>query len=614
MKSLVYKLKDLNDNIIYELIKHVRSRGFSVEESQVKSWRSSIRFLYEQLYEYKHEELYIIFEYFLPLEGGRRPDVLILYQDRVIILEFKNKVVCDEDDIQQAIEYREDIKNYHKYTIEHKLKVDSYIVLTKREIDQDTNGIKVLHKNNFKQYVNMEENKLIQKEEVRKFIESEYEPLPHILKATHDLFKEGRLPFINNIKDSEIEESYSLLKKIIFSNITSDNKKNIIFIGGVPGSGKTLIALKLLYKYNNWIKDNSEYDGKAIYISGNASLANVLQQQIGKELEDISYGKGYIKGAKDFKEEYADPFKVVPYNIILFDEAQRAWDEKKMNMSGVTQPGLLLRICNRIYKEQGNVNIVCLIGEGQYIHEGEEDGINLWANELMNNYKDYMVHMPLEFTKYFKGVNNINPYKSLYLNTSIRNNFIDTSNFIESILKCDKEKASDELKKIKQQGFSIKVSRKFYNCEKYVYKKGKEGLKYGIIVSSKSDTRYIKTVINKNKFTSYIDARNAGKWFLEDCTKLEIGASEFACQGLEIDLPIVIFADDYYIKKGKFFVNRPRLVRQIDKYKSPEQIMENIYRVLLSRSRKGMIIFIPNDRFLDETYNFFKDIGILDLD
>lgn len=614
MNGLVYRLKDLNYNVIYELIKHVKSRGFSVEEPQVKSWRACIEFLNKQLYEYKDEELYIVFEYFLPLEGGRRPDVLILYKDRVIILEFKNKLTFDEDDMQQAIGYREDIKNYHKYTIENKLKVDSCIVLMKGNIKHDVSGIQSLNQNNFKQYMNIKDNKLMPRSEVKKFIESEYEPLPHILKATHDLFEYGRLPFINNIKNSEIEEFYSLLKKIIFSNITSDNKKNIIFIGGVPGSGKTLIALKLLYKYNNWIKDNSEYDGKAIYISGNESLVNVLQQQIGKELEDISYGKGYIKGAKDFKEEYSDPFKVVPYNIILFDEAQRAWDEKKMNMNGVTQPGLLLRICNRIYKEQGNVNIVCLIGEGQSIHEGEEEGINLWVNELSHFANKYIAHIPVEFEKYFKYVKNKNCYDSLYLNASIRNNFIDTSNFIESILKCDKEQASKELKRLKEQGFSIKISRKFYNCEKHVYKKGKEGIKYGIIVSSKSDTTYIKSAIKKNKFKSYIDAKHAGKWFLEDCTKLEIGASEFACQGLEIDLPIVIFADDYYIKKGKFFVNRPRLVRQIDKYKSPEQIIENIYRVLLSRSRKGMIIFIPNDRFLDETYNFFKDIGILDLD
>ena len=28
--------------------------------------------------------------------------------------------------------------------------------------------------------------------------------------------------------------------------------------------------------------------------------------------------------------------------------------------------------CNKIYKEKKNVTLVCFVGEGQYIHEGEE--------------------------------------------------------------------------------------------------------------------------------------------------------------------------------------------------------------------------------------------------
>ena len=42
--------------------------------------------------------------------------------------------------------------------------------------------------------------------------------------------------------------------------------------------------------------------------------------------------------------------------------------------------------------------------------------------------------------------------------------------------------------------------------------------------------------------------------------------------------------------------------------------MENIYRVLLTRSRKGMILYIPQSGVLDETYDFCKKIGIIDLE
>ena len=230
MNGLIYRLGDLNYRVINKLKEHVESRGFSVEEPQIKSWEACLKFLYKQLYEYKDEELYIVLEYFLPLEGGRRPDVLILYKNKVVVLEFKNKDNFYEDDIQQTIGYREDLKNYHKYVIENKLDVEAYLVLTKGNEEEVVNGIQVLNQNNFRKYINLKENISMSKEEADNFIISEYEPLPDILKATHDLFNEGKLPYINNIENGEIDKTYNLLKRIVFNNMTKDNRRNIIFI------------------------------------------------------------------------------------------------------------------------------------------------------------------------------------------------------------------------------------------------------------------------------------------------------------------------------------------------------------------------------------------------
>ena len=40
--------------------------------------------------------------------------------------------------------------------------------------------------------------------------------------------------------------------------------------------------------------------------------------------------------------------------------------------------------------------------------------------------------------------------------------------------------------------------------------------------------------------------------------------------------------------------------------KDKESIIKNVYRVLLTRSRKGMFIYFPMDTKLDETFNWFK--------
>ena len=50
-----------------------------------------------------------------------------------------------------------------------------------------------------------------------------------------------------------------------------------------------------------------------------------------------------------------------------------------------------------------------------------------------------------------------------------------------------------------------------------------------------------------------------------------------------------------------------------------KEYLKNTYRVLLTRSRQGMIIFIPNgseidhtrpESFYNGTWNYFKEIGI----
>lgn len=45
-------------------------------------------------------------------------------------------------------------------------------------------------------------------------------------------------------------------------------------------------------------------------------------------------------------------------------------------------------------------------------------------------------------------------------------------------------------------------------------------------------------------------------------------------------------------------------------YKDPDSIVENNFRVLLTRARKEMILLIPQDPIPDETYQYFVDMGM----
>lgn len=618
-KGLIYKLSEINQNnknqIIDKLINFLEEKDYEVGQGQIEAWKACIDFLIYQSTHLKHDNNPIcIFEYFLPLEGGRRPDVIMLFKSKVLVLEFKNKSNFTEDDIMQTIGYREDLINYHKYIRDNDLSVESYLVLTKGSDMGHINSIDILNKENFLEKTNIDNLTALTVESANDFISSQYEPLPNILTATYDLFKKGKLPHIQSIEDGDIQKAYTQLKRISYTNMTKNKGKNIIFISGVPGAGKTLVALKFLYNYNMYIRKNYPNEQGAIYLSGNGPLVNVLQEQINRGMNNSRNGKAYIRGAKDFKDEYMNNTKVPNNNVILFDEAQRAWDADKMSKKGLTEPDVMIDICNKIYEKKKNVTLVCFVGEGQSIHEGEEKGLQLWVESLRKN-GGYNIYLPPKFTSEFKNIDGVIEVEDLHLDVSIRNNFIDISKFIEAFLSCEENKARKELDFIKSKGYLIKVSRDFDACKKYVQTLDNKKLKYGALISSKANINAMENFIHQENFESYISPKVAGKWFLEDCENFNIAASEFTCQGLEIDFPVVMFGGDYYIKNNKFILaNDNSFKYKVKKYNNPALIMENIYRVLLTRSRKGMILYIPKCDALDETYDFCKKVGIIDLE
>ena len=89
----------------------------SLGASQEHAWKDC----YEKLQKYlplidnDNKQFGIIFEYALPYESGRRPDVLLVSKEQVIILEFKMKNIFLPEDIDQVAAYARDIREYDGY-------------------------------------------------------------------------------------------------------------------------------------------------------------------------------------------------------------------------------------------------------------------------------------------------------------------------------------------------------------------------------------------------------------------------------------------------------------------------------------------------------------------
>ena len=86
-----------------------------IEESQVRAWRDCFDVLQAELpaIEAQYPGLQIIFEYALPYESGRRPDVILLSKEHVIVLEFKQYGTIEPAHVDQVKAYARDLREYH---------------------------------------------------------------------------------------------------------------------------------------------------------------------------------------------------------------------------------------------------------------------------------------------------------------------------------------------------------------------------------------------------------------------------------------------------------------------------------------------------------------------
>ena len=118
-------------------------------------------------------------------------------------------------------------------------------------------------------------------------------------------------------------------------------------------------------------------------------------------------------------------------------------------------------------------------------------------------------------------------------------------------------------------------------------------------------------------------------WFLnnrEDIRSsyfLEEVATEFDIQGLELDWTCVAWDIDFYYKNARWNHRKFKGTKwQNINNHSAIEYLTNAYRVLLTRARQGMIIYVPfgdkdditrNPDFYNSTFELLRQIGFEEL-
>jgi len=84
--------------------------------------------------------------------------------------------------------------------------------------------------------------------------------------------------------------------------------------------------------------------------------------------------------------------------------------------------------------------------------------------------------------------------------------------------------------------------------------------------------------------------------------------TEFGCQGLELDMPLIAWGSDLTWDGTKWQSN----IRK-NKARDPHTLRINSYRVLLTRGRDGLLVFVPDEANLDSTYEVLLSVGFQEL-
>jgi len=618
-----------------------------LEDLQKNAWVKQIEILKDQLTDIEGQ---IYFEFAIP-RMGKRVDNVIIIKDSIFVIEFKVGDGGFESYAQaQVLDYTLDLKNFHEGS--HKAKLIPVLVAT-NALSQEPDIIKILELKDV-----AKTNKENLKESLKKFLDesknyinynswenSIYKPTPTIVEAAQALYKGHNVEEISRSDSGTINlsKTASCLNRII-ENSKINNKKTICFVTGVPGAGKTLAGLNIA---NERMK--ADEDEHAVFLSGNGPLVDVLREALARDLVKTSKENGesitkenakretnaFIQNIHHFRDEYLK-YNIEPTEkVVVFDEAQRAWNEKQVSSFmkrkkgienfGMSEPEFLIDVMNR-HKDW--CTIICLIGGGQEINTGEA-GLEEWVSAFENNYSDWDIHYSNLITdskNYIKTENqkqwlesNANSEKELHLSVSVRSFRSEKlAAFVHELLNLNTVNASTIYQEIKND-FPIYITRDLSIAKKWVREQAKGSERTGLIASS--GARRLRPL--------GIDVKNeikATNWFLnpkEDIRSsyfLEEIATEFDIQGLEIDWACLAWGANFHIENKKWcFQNFKGSKWQNINQEISKVYLKNTYRVLLTRSRQGMIIFIPNgseidhtrpESFYNGTWNYFKEIGI----
>lgn len=568
----------------------------------------------------------MILEYQLPMEL-RRPDVVVLRDGSVVVIEIKSKGRIDLQDVDQVEAYARDLRCYHRACHWPSRHVYAVLMLMRYSgTVQRRNGVVICGPDQLSDLVEtFESGDLLGIPSLEEFLdEGAYCPLPSLINAARELFATGDLRPIKRAR-AGTDPAVARISAIIHEAQQTKSRR-LILLSGIPGAGKTLVGLRVVHsEYLDDLRSNDR-SVPAVFLSGNGPLVQVLQY----ELRGAGGGgKAFVRDVKSYREKYMkNPAAIPPEHVVVSDEAQRAWDGDRMDdtcrdkpilnhREGWGEPRYFIEFSDR--KPDWSV-IVALIGSGQEIHVGEESGIQQWADavNLSSQKEHWTIHGPSHLISQLTTTAKTSVDANLTLDIEVRYHAArHLTDFVEKLLKLeDADRLTSLAETLAQEPYHLRISRDLDECKQYLRERYAEDsrARYGIVASSRDKDLHRFGIANDYQSTKRI---KVGPWYAEDessplsCRHLDSVVTEFGCQGLELDAVLLAWGTDFIVQKGRW--SNSKMTRYRGGVTNPFQLRLNAYRVLLTRGRDATIVFVPRLSELDETFEYFVNAGFQEL-
>jgi len=646
--------------------------GYTLAPEQLSAWRLQLPVLRAALADFAARAAadsaapapWIHLEFDIP-RLGRRVDAVLVTSTAVIPIEFKvGAKKFQQADYEQAWDYGLDLKNFHAPS--HAAAI--FPILCATEAPKSDRRWKPPHADGVRppfcsSAAGLGTAIALALDEAgtapapitpSTWGTGSYSPTPTIIEAARSLYARHTVHDITRSDAGAVNLAVtSAAVERIIAGARERRRKAIVFVTGVPGAGKTLVGLNVATRHGS--RDDAAH---AVFLSGNGPLVAVLREALARD--DLDRAKltdprarigtsrtavrAFIQNVHHFRDATLRDRSAPADHVVVFDEAQRAWDarqlasfmKRKKGLPGFTQtePELLIGAMER---HADWAVVVCLVGGGQEINTGEA-GISAWLDGVRTLFPgwDVFISPHLTDSEYAAsgalerlsgsraGAARATFEPALHLATSMRSFRAEhLSRFVKALLDGEAELGRELFAEFRDH-YPIVLTRSMRAARRWIRRQRRGTERAGLVASSSAQRLKPHAIdIRVN-----IDPVH---WFLSpprdtrSSLYLEDAATEFQVQGLELDwtkshVGRRLTLEWERLELSQFSRGPKDEVSRTD-VKKPErrQYLKNAYRVLLTRARQGMVIFVPpgakRDRtrkpdFYEGVSQYLTDLGV----